>query len=739
MHGVWTQFRRAPGRIVASVFALALAVGAIGVLAIPTVSEGTLHAAVEDEGLADIVVPTTPIGSEQIDQIRRLPGVSAAEGEVDIAVDMSTVPGAGDSGRLVGLETGRSMDRLSIDTGRDIAGPGEAVTAAELGAIGDRIEIEGVALTIVGHGSTLWWSGEDDVVLTDLDSARALAPEQGANQLVVTADDDSEESLRAISDQVRTLLALDGDTFTEFPQYMPDGSTPIDADIQQVSSLIGLLGVAAGVVALVLLASTASTLITERTREVAVMRALGGRQRPLRRRLRRIALSITAAGLLIGLPLGVVISNLIARMVLEEFVGVTPDLAVDWRVLVGSTIGMLLGARIVAARAARRVTRQPLAAALRDRDGAPFGRSALQRSFARVPTGGLLSRVASRASIRRPGRTVAVVAQIATAVGAAFLVVSLVDSVNAYNTAAYEPWSWEHRAVADDPGLPYEESIVDGRSDAESGIWVFGEVDDWEVEAYGLSQQTSMFDPQLRAGRWIGASAREAVVSAGFAEREGIELGDELTLELASGQARYEVVGLADDHVRAVYVDRHDLASDLGAPGMANAVWSMAPVDDLAWPVSTSVDSAADIAAEDAAGRDAIVVIFGAIGVIVAGVAALAVVSSMSVSLYERRHEMATMQAMGARRRRLRGLLVRELIVVGALGVAGGLALGALGTRGIIASFEASNAVDIGVVDAVDVIPIIIVATAVSLVLLATAVVRGAARRPVAVTLRGAA
>ena len=47
MRSILRQFRRAPGRITASIFALALAVGAIGVLAIPTVSEGTLHEAVE--------------------------------------------------------------------------------------------------------------------------------------------------------------------------------------------------------------------------------------------------------------------------------------------------------------------------------------------------------------------------------------------------------------------------------------------------------------------------------------------------------------------------------------------------------------------------------------------------------------------------------------------------------------------------------------------------------------------
>ena len=124
--------------------------------------------------------------------------------------------------------------------------------------------------------------------------------------------------------------------------------------------------------------------------------------------------------------------------------------------------------------------------------------------------------------------------------------------------------------------------------------------------------------------------------------------------------------------------------------------------------------------------------IFGAIGVIVAGVAALAVLSSMTVSLFERRHELAAMQALGARRRRLRGLLIRELVPLGAAGLVGGLALGALGTRGIIGSFEASNAVDIGVVDARAAIPFIIVGTLAVLVLLATVVARSVGRRPLA-------
>ena len=733
MRSILRQFRRAPGRIIASIFALSLAIGAIGVLAIPTVSGGTLDEAVERDGLADIIVDTTPLTSEQIARIGALAGVAVAEGAATTAVRTGT----GDLTRLIGLDLdAQTMDVVHADAGRLPAAADEVLAGPSLGAIGDPIVANGDTYRIVGHGGTLWWS-DSDVLYAPLDTVSAFTG--GSNRLVITATDDGIDELRNITDEVRALLASDGDTFTTFPAYLPDGSTPIDQDIQQVSTLIGMLGIVAGLVALVLLASTTNTLITERTREVAVMRALGGRNRPLRRRLRRIAIGITAVSLAIGLPLGIFISNLIARMVLQEFVGITPDVAIDWTVLAASAAGALLGARLVAARAARRVTKLPLAEALRDRDGNPFGRRWTHRLAARISTGGLLTRVATRASLHRPGRTIAVVAQISAAVGAAFLIPSLITSVNNFNSAAYAPWQWESLTVARDPGLPFEATVVDGRDDAEAGIFEVGEVGDWEIEVYGLAADTVMFDPMIVDGRWIEPAADEAVISSGFAERNDLAVGDTITLELAGGTAEYELVGTSNDFGRAIYTDRGDLAGDLGAPGMVNTVWSTQVEPRLDLPSATRTFTAVDIEAEDAAGRDAIVVIFGAIGAIVAGVAGLAVLSSMTVSLFERRHELAAMQAIGARKRRLRALLIRELLPIGVVGVVGGVALGALGTRGIIGSFEASNAVDIGVVDATGSIPYIVVGTLLALVTLAALVVRSAGRRPVAVTLRGAA
>ena len=735
MSGLLHQFRRAPGRILASVFALALAVGAIGVLAVPTVAGGTLESAVETDGLADIIVATTPVEADQIARVAALDGVVAAEGQAVLGVETAT----GVETDLVGLDLqNQTMDVLQLTDGRLPSQPHDIVTTPGFGTVGDRVVVDGDEFRIVGHGGTLRWA-DSAVVYADLEPVLERAPDNGANRLVITAADDGIDRLRAIADETREVLAAEGDAFTEFPVYLPDGSTPIDADIEQVSTLIGLLGIVAGLVALVLLASTTTTLITERTREVAVMRALGGRSRPLRRRLRRIAIAITAVALAVGLPLGVLISNLIARMVLQEFVGVTPDLAVDWWVLAASALGALLGARLVAARAAARVTRLPLAEALRDREGAPFGRRPSQRLAARIPAGGLFGRLATRASIRRPARTMAVVVQIAAAVGAAFLVPSLVTSVNGFNDATTAPWTWESLTESRDPGLPFDAAAVAGRDDVEAGVYSFGEIDDWEVDVFGFAAGTEYFQSEIRSGRWPSEGSREAMLSAGFASRRGHHLGDTITIELASGPAEYLIVGTAEDAGRALYVDRDVLAVDLGAPGGANVIWSSDPTPALDLPVAATVTTADELAAESRAGRDAIVMVFGAIGVVVAGVAALAVISSMTVSLYERRHELAAMQAIGARRRRLRGLLVRELVPVGLLGLAGGLVIGALGTRGIIGSFEASNAVDIGVVDAVGAIPFITVGTLGVLVLLAVVVTRSVGRRSVALTLRGAA
>ncbi len=731
------ELRRAPVRIATSIVALALAVGAIGVFAIPAVSTSSLRDAAARDRLADITLDTTDTGAPAVDALGDVPNVTAVEGQVVAHVL------AADGRSLVVLGKDLSTQRLdvvAVDEGRLPDAPGEVVVADGLAGVGDRVDVTGpdggtTSLTVVGVGGTR--SGTDaDVVYAPTGTAAALADVSGVNRVVVAAEDTTAEALDRTADALRIRLSTDGVELTELSETRPGGRHPIEADIAQVSSLVGLLGVVAGLVALVLLGSTTNTLISERTREVAVMRALGARPRPLRRRLRRLAVGIAAVAVVIGVPLGVVVSNVIARMVLQEFVGITPGLAVSVPVMVGSALFALVGAQLVAARAARRVTRLELATALRDRDGNPYGRRRSERLAARLPGGRLLDRVAWRDGLHRRSRSLAILAQITAAVAALLTIASLATTVNEFDDAQYDGWNWATRTSVIGPGLDVDDRVADADPRSEVAAFVAGEHDGWEVDVVGLARHTAMIDPELDAGRWFDGPG-EAVVATGYADRVGVAVGDAMDVRLASGTHEYRVTGLHPTIGRTVLLDRDGLAADLGSPGRGNVLLSLDTTPATILDGPTEVVGLSQLNGDDS-GRRAIVLIFAAIGAVVVSVAGLAVLSGLAVNVHERRRELAALQAIGGRRRHVFRVVLAELAPLAVAGCGLGLVAGYLGARAIIGSFEASNAVEIGFTFASGAIPAAVAVVVVGSVLVSGLMVRRVTRRPPAVTLRSA-
>jgi putative ABC transport system permease protein len=439
----------------------------------------------------------------------------------------------------------------------------------------------------------------------------------------------------------------------------------------------------------------------------------------------------------LGLPLGIAISNFIARMVLGEFVGLTPGFAVSVPVLIGSAAFALIGARVVAASAARRVTKLPLAEALRDRAGSPFGRRWSERLTARISTGSLLDRTAVRNGVHQRGRTVAMVAQITAAVAALMIIASLATTITSYNEATDASVRWTARSFIPGPGLDMDFSLADGVDGAEVGTDVSGELEGWEVDVLGFANGTVMFDRSVDSGRWFEAP-RDAVVATGFAEQVGISLGDEIEIELASGMRRYDVVGLHPDRDRTVFVDRTQLGIDLNRPGMGNTLMSFNEEPPAVFEGPVNVQRLAE-PGEDDDGTAAILAIFTAIGTVVVAVAGLAVAAGLGVNVFERRHEFAALQAIGGRRRHVLRVVMAELLPVAAGGVLAGLIAGHFGARAIIGSFEASNAIEIGFVFASGAIPAATAVVVLGAMVLGGLMVRRVTRQPAAVTLRGAA
>lgn len=733
------QVRRAPARILVSIFALALAVGAIGVFAIPTVSTSSLRDAAERDGIPQIIFFVGDTGATDVEGLLQdVDNVTRAEPQVLTSANFVD----GTDIDLLGVDLGHQrMDIVRADRGRLPTRFGEVVVtegAAEIGAVLDTMLPDGstTPLTVVGIGGTSFWN-ETDVAFTGLETASAIDGIDGANRVVVSTTDASKDRLRETAGLVRSRLATEDIAVQTLPFTVPDGQHPIEAEIEQISSLIGFLGIVAGLVALVLLGSTATTLITERTREVAVMRALGATNRAMRRRLRRLAMAIAVAAVVLGLPLGVLISNLIARLVLEEFVGLTPGFAVSVPVMVASAVFALVGARIVAAGAARRVTARPLVDALRDRDGAPFGRKVSERFASRFAIGSLLDRTAVRNGLHRRSRSIAILAQVAAAVSALLIIASMATTITDFNDAEIEPLRWSSRTFVAGPGLDIDASIADDDPNAEVGSNIGGEALGWEIDVYGFEPDTQMFDRTMDVGRWF-ARPGEVAVSTGFAERVGLDVGDRVEVEIGSGEVSYTVVGLHPDRGRSIFIDVEELAADMNRPGFGNVLMSTSEDTPSYLTGDLSVERLDELS-EDDSGRTAILLIFSAIGAIVVSVAGLAVASGLGVNVFERRAEFAALQAVGGRRRHVFRVVVAELLPVAVAGIGLGLVGGYFGARAIARSFEASNAIEIGFTYATGAIPAAAGVVVVGSLLIGALMVRQVTRHPVAQTLRGVA
>jgi putative ABC transport system permease protein len=185
-------------------------------------------------------------------------------------------------------------------------------------------------------------------------------------------------------------------------------------------------------------------------------------------------------------------------------------------------------------------------------------------------------------------------------------------------------------------------------------------------------------------------------------------------------------------------LDVDTLAADLGQPGSANVVLSASSARNVTLAGGLATTTSFDDYASDDGGRSAILLIFGAIGLVVVAVAGLAVASSLAVNVYERRHEFAAIRAIGGRSRAVLRVVSAELLPLAALGVVAGVSLGYLGARAIMDSFERADAVEIGFAFAGGAVPAVALTVVVGCLLIGALTVRRVSRQSVAATLRSA-
>jgi len=157
----------------------------------------------------------------------------------------------------------------------------------------------------------------------------------------------------------------DKDGLVQFPSgkgVLP--TVPVEIDrLQQVDQLPAMLGAFLAVLATLTLAHALFSTVGRRSRELAVLRALGFSRGQVRTTLASQATTFAAVGLLVGIPLGIIVGRVVWRVVAEGL-GVSPDARLSIVALLLACGGTLLIANVLGVIAAARAMRTRPASAL---------------------------------------------------------------------------------------------------------------------------------------------------------------------------------------------------------------------------------------------------------------------------------------------------------------------------------------------------------------------------------------
>ena len=545
----WGDLARHRTRTLLAAGTLAIAIASLGFLAVPGLLNAAMNRQVQQGRLNEVAISTrvTGLTPAQLGALGRLPGVAAVS--ADLSYVTTTTTTAGGTQNIVidgGGLASATVNTLLLMSGR-LPGPGEALAdVADGKAAGYTVPAGGtlgvraasgatVRLRVSGTGLNLAYTpGANStgvpVFYTSIATAQALSGTRGYNHLGFRLTDDSPAAQDRVIAEVRAYLTAQtgSDPITSLPYTRAPGYWPGQTGFNDLMAVLYIITVLAFGSALFLIAATMNTLIAEQAREIAILKALGGRRRQIGGITARTAAMLGLAGAIAGAILGVAVAYLLARYFAERIVDVSLGFGVSVPVIVGSLVAGPVLAVAASLPALRRALRRPVAETLTgaDTDGG-YGAGWLDRIAAR---GRLAERVPGslrlgfRDVLRQRRRSVAVIAQVAVAAGLAMSFLALGQSIDSAIAQAVgklhftigvgeaagggaRPFSSQALTVAAaTPGVsgaqPVETSSVQYNGQA--------------YAAWGLGPHP-LYSYRLSAGRWFTAADAAAGTPAGGA------------------------------------------------------------------------------------------------------------------------------------------------------------------------------------------------------------------------------
>ena len=732
-HHTIRQLTRRRGRSILTIITIAVAIAGVWMFAIPGNVRGVLAERAETDAMhtARLAPNAAPLDAGQLARLRAVDNVAALDTRT-LARDDIRVDGRVEGVILVGVDAfdQQSVNIVSLEegelpesTGQLVSDAGNSRTGRLGAAVGDTIELRThtgrwEAFEVSGRGGTVRYSSEvaNDAPVLYLSSAdvQRIMGYPAANSIDVLAEDPSPAAVDAMVTELRAVLAdeLPDISYWDVLEVWRPGTWPGSEDIGNFVVVFYTIAGVALVAALVIIFTTMNTVVREQTREIGVMKAIGGTPRAIAAGYLSAALVLGAIGTAIGIGIGIPFSNRLMQFMSSEFGGVSVGWVISGLALVLSLAIGLGGTALASMPAVRHAARITVHQAIEDHGVlASYGTRPLDRAAARIPLTSRRSQMGIRNATRRAGRTVATAVPIglavATLLGFAGVLLTVVDEdLRTFDLEGADLILWD-RSPGLDAGAGELIAAVPEVAFAHPMTYSSVELDG-EKYVWGLPA-VSTYDDELIAGRWYtegedAAAARVVVVGEATANQNGIDVGDTITVESRGGPLELEVVGIDGQLVnngQGLFIPFNTV---LDYEGRTTGNWWVRTVDRD--PATVDAAAAAIQQTLESNGyelessrryidRDQnvrenrlIVTVVMAMGLPVVAIGMIGLVSATASNVLDRTREIGILRSIGARRRDLRVMFRAEGLVIGVLGWLMGIPAGYALARLILYVFE---------------------------------------------------
>ncbi len=250
------------------------------------------------------------------------------------------------------IAEGRNLNNLDVRSGRSVCLIGNNVAAKLFGnnpekCIDKIIRVGGMPYRVIGllksKGSSAMLR-QDDVIITSYNNARRLQNAAKSFLIGIMVDnvtqlDPAVGESTSVFRAVRKLQPTDADNFVieksdKFAELFISLLSGITGSAGAIG-MITLIGAAIGLMNIMLVA------VNERTREVGLIKAIGGKSRNVRQQFLFESMIISLMGALCGIILGVLVGNLFASFMNTGFV--VPWAWVIGGIVICSLVGLAAG------------------------------------------------------------------------------------------------------------------------------------------------------------------------------------------------------------------------------------------------------------------------------------------------------------------------------------------------------------------------------------------------------------